>query len=248
MALFQHVGRVNSMRHFIHGEEGTKQTLIMPLIAALGYDIYNPREVRMEFSIESYHDKKVKEKVDYAIFNEIDPIFFIEAKPVGEPLMGHTFQMARYFNLSPLVKFAILTNGIEYLFFTDNDIPNLLDRSPFHKLNIENLSKFDVEFLSYFARSRFNEQHLKVVSRTLTTPVPEPEFIPGQTTVYIPPLVHKSVGRPKVLDTKRFTVTIDRGTFDEFHEYAEEHSINRSMVVRDLLRQWLNEQQKDSSF
>ena len=49
----------------IHTEEATKSAFVMPLIQALGYDLFNPLEVVPEFVAD--HGTKKGEKVDYAI-------------------------------------------------------------------------------------------------------------------------------------------------------------------------------------
>ena len=46
-------------------EEATKTTLVQPFLAALGYDIHDPREVTPEFDADV--GVKRHEKVDYAV-------------------------------------------------------------------------------------------------------------------------------------------------------------------------------------
>lgn len=75
------------------------------------------------------------EKVDYAIFKNNIPIMFIEAKAVGEELVRHSAQLERYFNATPEVRVAIITNGIEYKFFTDLDKNNIMDENPFFRVD-----------------------------------------------------------------------------------------------------------------
>ncbi len=53
----------------------------MPFINALGYNVFNPREVMPEF-IADIGIKK-GEKIDYAIFQDGVPIMFFECKWSG---------------------------------------------------------------------------------------------------------------------------------------------------------------------
>ena len=58
--------KVKNLGDSLKTEEATKNALVMPFIAALGYDVFNPAEVVPEFSapIGEYKDARV----DYAIF------------------------------------------------------------------------------------------------------------------------------------------------------------------------------------
>lgn len=58
--------------------------LVMPFIASLGYDVFNPDEVVPEFSapIGEYKDARV----DYAILADGKPIVLIECKTLGTGL------------------------------------------------------------------------------------------------------------------------------------------------------------------
>ena len=122
--------RVDGLKDTIQTEEATKTSIIMPFFALLGYDVFNP----MEFTPEFTADVGIKkgEKVDYAIMNNGDPIIFIEAKWIGEKLQKHDSQLFRYFGTTK-AKFAILTNGITYRFFTDLEEPNKWMKSHFWK-------------------------------------------------------------------------------------------------------------------
>lgn len=73
----------------------------------LGFDIYNPLEVRPEY-IADFGKKKGK-KVDYAIFKDSIPVMFFEAKSVNEKLLNHDAQLCRYFNFTKDVSVGIIT-------------------------------------------------------------------------------------------------------------------------------------------
>jgi len=150
--------QVKKRAEHITNEETTKQALIIPFLQVLGYDIFDPLEVRSEYQAD--FGKKKSEKVDYAIFSEGKPIIFIEAKPVNEKLGTHSAQLARYFNSTPEVKLAILTNGVTYKFYTDLNANNIMDDNPFLKININELSDADIATLKKFRKETFDADEL----------------------------------------------------------------------------------------
>lgn len=126
----------------------------MPFLKALGYDVFNPSVVVPEYTADI--GTKKGEKVDYAIFKDAKPFILIEAKNHTENLDNHNNQLVRYFNTNPSIKFAILTNGIEYRFFTDIERQNLMDKTPFLIINLEKLKPRDVKDLKRFIYTDLN--------------------------------------------------------------------------------------------
>ncbi|KRQ86011.1 DNA polymerase III subunit epsilon [Caloramator mitchellensis] len=145
-------------RVHVTNEEMTKQALIIPFIQVLGYDVFNPLEVRPEYLAD--FGKKKGEKVDYALFKDGVPVAFIEAKPVNENLTNHDAQLSRYFNAVQEVKLGILTNGVEYKFFTDLSADNIMDEKPFLVVDITNLNDSDIDNLSKFKKDSFDKDSL----------------------------------------------------------------------------------------
>lgn len=142
----------------VTNEEMTKQSLIIPFIQVLGFDVFNPLEVRPEFYAD--FGKKKGEKVDYALFKECHPIAFVEAKSVNESLPNHDAQLSRYFNAVPEVKLGIITNGVEYRFFTDLTADNIMDDKPFLIINLSNLKDSDIDNLLRFKKDTFDTESL----------------------------------------------------------------------------------------
>lgn len=140
------------------GEEATKQALILPMLEALGYDIWNPAEVCPEYQAD-FAIKKTgqKEKVDYAIFINHLPRIYIEVKPYRTELDGHQGQLARYFNSTPTVSLAIMTNGTEYKLYTDTGDPNIMDVEPFHTVNLEHQEQ-GLEIFARFQKEHFSPE------------------------------------------------------------------------------------------
>jgi len=151
--LKQIADKINKFKDSTQTEEATKNAFIMPFINALGYDIFNPQEVVPEFVADI--GSKKGEKVDYAILKNSDPIILIECKHWKEDLDIHSTQLLRYFNTTK-AKFAILTNGINYRFYTDLEAPNKMDEKPFLDINMIELKDTQIEELKKFHKSYFD--------------------------------------------------------------------------------------------
>jgi hypothetical protein len=158
--------QAETWKEHITNEEMTKHSLIIPFLQVMGYDIFNPLEVRPEYYSAFGGAKNAK--VDYAIYKNESPIMFFEAKPVNDSLKGHFSQLMAYFNATPTVKVAVITNGMIYRFYTDLDAPNIMDSNPFLEINITSLSDSDIEALSMFRKEEFDVQKVVSVAEDLT--------------------------------------------------------------------------------
>ena len=149
----QFSNRINSLKDSIKTEEATKTSIIMPFFAMLGYDVFDPQEFVPEFTADV--GIKKGEKVDYAIMQDGKPCILIEAKSVSENLDKHDSQLFRYFGTTE-AKFAILTNGIRYKFYTDLEQPNKMDAKPFLDINILDIKENQVYELKKFSKATFD--------------------------------------------------------------------------------------------
>jgi len=145
--------KVLKLREQIQTEEATKNAFIMPFIHALGYDIFNPEEVIPEF-IADIGIKK-GEKVDYAIQRNGMPVMLIECKWCNDCLDVYSSQLFRYFHTTQS-RFALLTNGVSYLFYTDLVEPNKMDEKPFLEFDITDMKDAVIEDLKKFHKSYFD--------------------------------------------------------------------------------------------
>lgn len=135
-------------------EEATKNALVMPLINALGYNVFDPLEVVPEF-IADVGIKK-GEKVDYAIMIDGKPMILIECKTAGSKLdLKHSSQLYRYFGVTD-ARFAVLTDGIQYQFFTDIESPNKMDEKPFFDFKLNEVDQRVADELKKFAKPNFD--------------------------------------------------------------------------------------------
>lgn len=157
--------RINSTKDMIQTEEATKTSMVMPFIQSLGYNPFDPMEVTPELVADV--GTKKGEKVDYAILKEGRPIIIFECKKAGADLnINHASQLFRYFHVTS-TRFAVLTNGLSYKFFTDLEKPNVMDEKPFFEFNILDFKERDVDELKKFAKSAFDVDSILVTANDL---------------------------------------------------------------------------------
>lgn len=145
--------RIVALKDQIQTEEATKNAFIMPFLQALGYDVFNPLEVVPEYVTDI--GTKKGEKIDYLILRENQPIILIECKHHRQNLDLHDGQLLRYFHVSK-AKFGMLTNGIEYRFYTDLVSPNVMDQKPFLSFNLTEIRDNQIEELKKFQKTTFD--------------------------------------------------------------------------------------------
>lgn len=147
--------KVEQVSSSLATEEATKNALVMPFLhSLLGYDVFDPSEVIPEFTADTATKKG--EKVDYALIKDGKVQILIECKKYGESLtLKHAGQLFRYFSVTE-ARFAILTNGSVYQFFTDLDAPNRMDEKPFLEMNLEDLDEHVVAEVKKFSKEFFD--------------------------------------------------------------------------------------------
>lgn len=156
--------RVQKMKDSILTEEATKTSVIMPFFQTLNYDVFNPEEFMPEF-IADVGIKK-GEKVDYAILQNKKPMILIEAKSIQEPLTKHDSQLFRYFGTTE-ARFAILTNGIVYKFYTDLEEQNKMDATPFFEFNLFDIRDHQITELNKFKKDVFDVESINTTASEL---------------------------------------------------------------------------------
>ncbi len=157
--------KIRSHRELLLTEEAAKTAFVLPFLAALGYDVFDPREVVPEFTADV--GTKKGEKVDYAICQDGEVKILLECKPANAPLnVKHVSQLFRYFTTTQ-AKFAVLTNGCEYSVFSDLVAPNRMDERPFFTFTLTDLSKADIRTLVKFEKGSFDEDGIVRVASNL---------------------------------------------------------------------------------
>jgi hypothetical protein len=96
-------------------ETETKQGMILPLLHLLGWDVWDPDEVKSEYPVER---KKAPEggKVDYCLRIRGNSEVFLEVKRPGEDLEKHQEQLLDY-SFREGADIAVLSNGIFWWFY-----------------------------------------------------------------------------------------------------------------------------------
>ncbi len=154
MSLFDSLSEIaehiQQHRELMDTSEATvEQVSVLPFIAALGYVTHNPAEVRKQYAILNW------DAVDFAILRNDEPIMVIEAKKASESLTKHWKQLFEYFNADK-ARIGILTNGLEYRFYTDGAKQNIMDDEPFLSIDLLNLNSVTVAHLHGFTKARFH--------------------------------------------------------------------------------------------
>ncbi|MBB6043441.1 type I restriction endonuclease (plasmid) [Borreliella yangtzensis] len=156
--------KIQNYKDFVENEAQTRQNLIDPFLDAMGYDHTDLSIVKVEYKADIPKFNGLK-KADYIIYptkKEEEPTILIEAKYHNsrEKLESHLKQLKPYFenirSQGKRVEFGILTDGIEYRFYTDLDKDNLLDNEPFMVINLEKLTSKDFGYLKKFSKNSLN--------------------------------------------------------------------------------------------
>ncbi|MDR2199198.1 MAG: type I restriction enzyme HsdR N-terminal domain-containing protein [Deltaproteobacteria bacterium] len=148
----------NEAKDKIQTEEATKNALIMPFIAALGFNVFNPLEVVPEI-VADIGEKK-GEKIDYALKSGDKVLMLVECKKCTSSLTEkNVSQVFRYFGALKVkmdVRVAVLTNGLVYQFFSDLDNGNVLDHVPFFTFDILDFDDQKIQDLQKFSKNQFD--------------------------------------------------------------------------------------------
>ncbi|MBB5041900.1 type I restriction endonuclease [Shinella fusca] len=146
--------RVKSHSSTMATEEAVKTAVVLPFLRSLGYDVFDPTEVVPEFTADAVGKKG--EKVDYAIKIDGDIRILIECKPISVQLeKKHLDQLFRYFTVTN-AKFAILTNGRTFNFYTDLEAANKLDTRPFFVFDVTDFNAGILAELRKFEKGSFD--------------------------------------------------------------------------------------------
>lgn len=142
-------------------EESAKIGLILPFLQLLGYDVFNINEVTPEYPAD--FSDKYQNRVDYVINKDNKPVIAIEAKLDIEK--SDRGQLKSYFNAVQSIKLGILTDGIKYEFFADNNSPNIMDDNPFLVFDLAKISNGiitdnQLEDLLSFRKGAFNPENI----------------------------------------------------------------------------------------
>jgi hypothetical protein len=167
----------NATQHALT-EEATKTSVILPLIQAFGFDVFNLDEVVPEFVADV--GLKKGEKVDFALKIDGKPSVLIEVKPISMSLGNAQFsQLYRYFAVTN-ARLAILTNGRDIWFFSDVDEPNKMDKKPFFTFDLQSHDAGQVQELSRFQKTEFSVDSILAAASNLKYINKAASYLKGQ--------------------------------------------------------------------
>lgn len=224
--ILQIAERIEKQKDAIQTEEATKNAFIMPMIAALGYDVFNPFEVVPEMDCDL---TKRGDKIDYAIMKDNKPILLIECKHCLQKLDLHSTQLSKYYAASN-ARFGVLTNGIEYRFYADLDKTNIMDEKPFLVVNMLDLSDADIEQMKKFHKSYYNESEILSTAQEL------------QITIQIKEILIKNFQSPGDEFTRYFVRCLNdwKSTSKQIEQYRPIVKKTIAAVINDIIADRLN--------
>ncbi|DAB41143.1 MAG TPA: hypothetical protein CFH81_02255 [Sulfurovum sp. UBA12169] len=219
--------RVEDLKDKVVTEEATKTSFILPMLSAWGYDIFDPTVVIPEFTADI--GIKKGEKVDYAIMSGEHPIILIEAKPHTEKLDRHKTQLERYFTVTDS-KFAILTNGIEYRFYSDIEKPNVMDASPFLVIDLLNIKDRDIKQLEKFSNKTLDIDNILSMAGVK-------KYVNGIKDIFKNEVYEPSDEMARFFASKLTDKAMRQNVIDEFKGYIKQAF---SEVVSDMVNDKIN--------
>lgn len=108
--------RIARHQHESIGEQDTKAALIVPVLRALGWDVEDLEDVKLE-----YRRRPNDNPVDYALFLLRTPRLFIEAKPLGARLDdGKWANQILAYAMAAGVEWVALTDGNEWRIYNSH--------------------------------------------------------------------------------------------------------------------------------
>lgn len=202
-ALEGYIKRVSELADHVKGnEQATKQSLIGPLFTLLGYDLTDPRQCVPEYKCD-FGEKRSVKPIDWAFLRDGKPIAFVEAKEVGKKLTGFVEQLADYFAKSPEAKLGILTNGVQWRFYTDLVHANVMDKEPF--LTWEVLAEPPpISFLMVLQKTEYNPG----LMRTFAQKTHQHNLLLGELTRILEPTPEFTKMAIQNLETRNLTAAV----------------------------------------
>ncbi len=146
--------RARAIVSFCDNEEQTKVSLINPYLEMLGYDVRDPRHVRLEVRADIHAGK---EKVDYAILRDGKPWMIVEAKKASVSLGDSTptKQIQRY-AMAADVQYVAYTNGRHWCWFRKNASSPMLEERPFLEHDVTEPEDREIRWLAGILNSAWN--------------------------------------------------------------------------------------------
>jgi len=152
--------RVERYRGSRIGEQDTKAALIVPVLRALGWDVEDLDEVKLE-----YKRRAAANPVDYALLLQREPVLFIEAKALDENLDDHRWagQIIGY-AMEAGAEWVVLTNGDEYRIYNAH-APVPFERKLFRSISVRGDTGEAVDALRLLTKEELRRKSLAALWR-----------------------------------------------------------------------------------
>jgi hypothetical protein len=166
-------------------EQDTKNAFIEPVLRALGWDLEDLEEVRLE-----YKRKPSDNPVDYALFLLRTPRLFVEAKALGARLDDRKWanQIIAYATMAG-VGWVVLTDGDEYRIYNSHAaVPveeklfrqvriTAADVSPAETLALLSKEQLTDNLIDSIWQTQFVDRQVRTAVEGLFSPDPDPAFV-----------------------------------------------------------------------
>ena len=149
----------------LNTEEAARDRLVTPFIAALGFKVFDRREVFPEYSVDVVGN--IKETIDYALFLDGRPVVLFECKPWGCDLSAAPAVQLRNCFHAASAGIGILTNGQSYFFYADLEEKGIMDGKPFMHIDLLDLDKKIISYLQLFLKHSFDLKNILSAAREL---------------------------------------------------------------------------------
>ena len=145
--------KVNQQRHLMITEEATRQVSILPFIRALGYDVFNIKEVVPKYSMGGW-------EADYAIVVDGEAQMLIEVRAATQALsMTRPVQLLRHIG-PPKHRVGLITNGIQYHFYAPIDNRKYVGAELFLQIDLQHFDEEAISNLKNVTKQTFDPRNI----------------------------------------------------------------------------------------
>jgi predicted type IV restriction endonuclease len=140
------------------GEQDTKNAIIAPVLRALGCDLEDLEEVRLEYKV-----RRSDNPVDYALFLLRTPRLFVEAKALGARLDDRKWasQIMSYATVAG-VEWVVLTDGNEYQIYNSH-APVPVDQKLFRRVRVTSPTDRPEDTLSLLSKPMLSDNLIETL-------------------------------------------------------------------------------------
>lgn len=104
---------ISEFSEYLEGNEtGTRQVLIDPLLRVLGWEVADPKQVRLEFGISKLDGGK--KFADYALMRNDEPVAVVEAKRLHTKTLDAAVGAAMVEAVERGIKYILVTDGDQW--------------------------------------------------------------------------------------------------------------------------------------